>query len=162
MAAGKPLFSFESPDDSPGFLLWQTTNLWQREIKKALDRFDLTHAQFVVLASAYWLGQQQAPVTQVALAEHARIDKMMTSKLLRTLEAKGLLVRAEHEHDTRAKVIELTQAGTKTLVQAVWAVEEFDTVFFGVLGTQQASLSQQLKTLLKAGSETPPDPSTAT
>ncbi|GGE93447.1 MarR family winged helix-turn-helix transcriptional regulator [Hymenobacter cavernae] len=148
MAAANSLFTFASPDDSPGFLLWQASNLWQREIKKALDQFGLTHAQFVVLASAYQLGQQSAPVTQVALAEHARIDKMMTSKLLRTLEGKALLVRTEHEHDTRAKAIELTPAGTKMLVQATWALEEFDATFFGVLGAQQPSLGQLLKQLL--------------
>jgi len=152
MAAANSLFSFASPDDSPGFLLWQASNLWQREIKKALERFSLTHAQFVVLASAHQLEQQPAPVTQVALAEHARIDKMMTSKLLRTLEAKGLLIRAEHEQDTRAKAIELTPAGTKMLVQATWALEEFDVAFFGVLGAQQASLGQQLKLLLSSSS----------
>jgi len=149
-----PLFSFESPDDSPGFLLWQVTNFWQREIKKALERFDLTHAQFVVLASAYQLGQQAAPVTQIALAEHARIDKMMTSKLLRTLEKRGLLVRAEHEQDTRAKAIALTLAGTKMAVQAVWAVEEFDAKFFGVLGTQATNLSQHLRMLLGTAEST--------
>jgi DNA-binding MarR family transcriptional regulator len=150
MASTNSLFAFESPDDNLGFLLWQVTNLWQREIKKALERFNLTHAQFVVLASAHQLDQQATPVTQMALAEHARIDKMMASKLLRTLEAKGLLVRAEHEHDTRAKVIALTPIGTKTLVQAAWAVEEFDKVFFSTLSTQQASLIQPLRALLGA------------
>ncbi|OUJ71897.1 MarR family winged helix-turn-helix transcriptional regulator [Hymenobacter crusticola] len=144
------LFAFESPDDNPGFLLWQVTNLWQRELKKALERFDLTHAQFVVLASAHQLGQHATPVTQIALAEHARIDKMMASKLLRTLEEKGLLVRAEHKQDTRAKAVALTPIGTKTLVQAAWAVEEFDNGFFGVLGTQQESLIRPLRALLGA------------
>jgi len=146
--AANPLFSFESPDDNPGFLLWQATNLWQREIKKALERFDLTHAQFVVLAAAYHLSQQAVPLTQMAVAEHARIDKMMASKLLRALETRGLLTRAEDEHDTRAKTIMLTAIGTKTIVQAVWALEEFDAKFFGALGSQQASFCQQLNALL--------------
>ncbi len=69
------------------------------------ERFGLTHAQFVVLAAAYWLGQQ------------------VTSKLLRTLETfKGLLLRAEHTTDTRAKAISLTPIGVRTAVQAAWAV----------------------------------------
>jgi hypothetical protein len=31
---GKTDFSFEKTEESTGFLLWQVTNLWQREIKK--------------------------------------------------------------------------------------------------------------------------------
>jgi DNA-binding MarR family transcriptional regulator len=147
------LFSFENPDDSPGFLLWQVSNHWQREIKKALDQFGLTHAQFVILAAAYWLGQQGS-VNQTDLATHARTDKMMTSKLLRTLEGKGLLLRAEHTTDTRAKVINLTPAGVRLAVQAAWAVEEFEVQFFASLGTD-AALLKQLKSLLPAVTETP-------
>lgn len=30
-------FEFEKPQDSPGFLLWQATTLWQRQIKKPLS-----------------------------------------------------------------------------------------------------------------------------
>lgn len=145
------LFSFESPDDSPGFVLWQVSNHWQREIKKALEKFGLTHAQFVVLAAAYWLGQQ-GNITQTDLAAHARIDKMMTSKLLRTLEAKGLLLRAEHTTDTRAKAISLTPAGVRAAVQSAWAVEEFENQFFASLGADAAVL-KQLKTLLPVVSE---------
>ena len=48
-------FIFEKPEESTGFLLWQVTNLWQREIKKALEKYGLTHSQFVLIASMYWL-----------------------------------------------------------------------------------------------------------
>ncbi|MFO1259445.1 MAG: hypothetical protein U1E78_13685 [Gammaproteobacteria bacterium] len=30
-------FGFDTPQDSPGFLLWQTTMVWQRQIKKSLE-----------------------------------------------------------------------------------------------------------------------------
>ncbi|MCC2547188.1 MarR family winged helix-turn-helix transcriptional regulator [Hymenobacter sp. BT175] len=140
MSSANPLFSFENPDDSPGFLLWQATNLWQRELKKALARFDLTHAQFVVLAAAYWLSQQREPVTQVALAAHAHIDKMMASKILRLLEGRGLVTRVSQQHDTRANAVTLTATGTRTVVQAAWAVEEFEAGFFGSVPTLQGQL----------------------
>lgn len=151
--AMQSLFSFESPDNSPGFVLWQVSNYWQREIKKALEKFELTHAQFVVLAAAYWLGQKGS-VTQVALATHARIDKMMTSKVLRTLENKKLVQRHEHATDTRAKTIELTPVGVRLVVQAAWAVEEFETSFFAAFNTNPAWF-EQLKELLPIGEEPP-------
>ena len=33
-------FGFDAPEDSPGFLLWQTTISWQRMIKQALELYD--------------------------------------------------------------------------------------------------------------------------
>lgn len=48
-------FQFASPDDSPGFLLWQVSNLWQRKMKAELSDLGLTHVQFVLLAGIVWL-----------------------------------------------------------------------------------------------------------
>jgi MarR family transcriptional regulator, organic hydroperoxide resistance regulator len=77
--------------------------LWKREIKKALEQYDLTHAQFVLLASIHWFTLKELTVTQVILSNHTKIDPMTTSTVLRTLQAKGLLQRQEHETDTRQK-----------------------------------------------------------
>lgn len=61
-------FSVEKPEESSGFLLWQVTNLWQREIKKALENYGLTHSQYVLLASIHWLTIHKQEVTQVVLS----------------------------------------------------------------------------------------------
>lgn len=127
------LFKFGTPSESNGFLLWKTTNLWQREIKKTLKKFDLTHTQFVILASSYWLSKQNKNITQVEIADFIDIDKMMTSNVIRKLIEKKLLDRKEHKTDTRAKVIRLTNKGVKILKKSVKEVENFDVVFFGNL-----------------------------
>lgn len=55
---------------------------------------DLTHVQFVLLASAWWLGEGGGrPPSQVAIARHARTSIQMTSEILRKLEARHLLDR---------------------------------------------------------------------
>jgi len=141
-------FSVEKAEDSPGFLLWQVTSLWQRGIKKALGPFDLTHAQFVLLASAYWLTLQKKNVTQVALADHSRIDPMTTSQVLRTLEEKGFVTRAGHATDTRAKVITVSETGKKLVKPAVAAVEKFDREFFSRLGSRGEAFNNDLQKLL--------------
>lgn len=141
------VFSFDTPDDSSGFLLWQVTSLWQREITKVLKPFNLTHAQFVLLASAFWLTQVQKDVTQANLSEHSKIDPMTTSTVLRTLEAKKLIKRREHDTDTRAKVIELTKQGKAVVKGAVVAVEAFDTHFFTPLSNHIKDFNRQLKKL---------------
>jgi MarR family transcriptional regulator, organic hydroperoxide resistance regulator len=89
-------FSVEKTEDSSGFLLWQVTNLWQREIKKALEKYDLTHSQFVLMASIHWLTLNKEDVTQILLSSHTKIDPMTTSTVLRTLQGKELIQRQEH------------------------------------------------------------------
>jgi DNA-binding MarR family transcriptional regulator len=107
------LFKFETPSESNGFLLWKATNLWQREIKKTLKKFDLTHTQFVILASSHWLTSKTENITQVEIANFIDIDKMMTSNVIRKLIEKKLLKRKEHKTDTRAKTINLTEKELK-------------------------------------------------
>ncbi len=142
-------FSFDKAEDSTGFLLWQVTNLWQREIKKALQKYDLTHAQFVLLASMYWLELHHQEVTQVILSEHTKIDPMTTSTVLRTLQSKKYIKRHEHAIDTRAKTVMLTENGKKISKEAVKTVEKFDKDFFAKLGSKTNEFNKKLLSLLK-------------
>ncbi len=141
-------FSVEKAEDSSGFLLWQVTNLWQREIRKALEPHNLTHSQFVLLASIHWLTLQKQDVTQILLSSHTKIDPMTTSTVLRTLQTKALLQRHEHLIDTRAKTVGLTDKGKKIVKQAVKTIEAFDKRFFAILGNNTPVFNEQLLTLL--------------
>lgn len=145
-------FSYARVEDSPGFLLWQVTALWQRAIREALKPFDLTHSQFVLIASIHWLTLLKREVTQIVLAEHSKIDAMTTSQVLRTLETKGLVERMGHATDTRAKRVVLSTAGAKLVKPAVRAVEKCDRVFFAELG-DPAQFRRELAGLLSFRSE---------
>jgi len=146
--ADDKIFGFEHAEDSTGFLLWQVTNLWQREIKRALEKYDLTHSQFVLLASIAWLSMSHESVTQILLSAHSKIDPMTTSTVLRTLQGKGLIKRQEHATDTRAKTVGLTPEGQKIAKQAVKAVEKFDDDFFKPLGEKSKEFNKRLISLL--------------
>ena len=126
-------FHFKSPKDSPGYLLGQLTMLWQRRLKKVLDPLDLTQTQFVLLAALGWLSKKSNSVTQVDIANQSNADRMMVSKVLRTLEEKGFITRQEHETDTRAKTIQLTTTGENVLQKAIIEVENADLDFFSTL-----------------------------
>jgi len=126
-------FTYKTPNEATGFLLWKTHNHWQREIKKSLKEFDLTHTQFVVLANTFWLSLSNETLTQINIAKQAETDVMMTSNVIRTLEKKGFLNRTEHKTDTRAKAISLTTLGEEVLKKAVKKVEDFDRKFFSNL-----------------------------
>src|SRR5262245_41600507 len=129
----EPKSEWEGPEDSPGFLLWRVTLAWQRAMREALTPHGLTHVQFVLLASSWWLGQSEPP-TQQGLATHAGTDPMMTSQVLRKLEEKGFLERHEDPHDARARRIVLTKPGRALLRKALSDVEAADAAFFAALG----------------------------
>jgi len=141
-------FSYKNSNDATGFLLYKVHNFWQREIKRNLKELNITHTQFVILASAYWLYLQNKEVTQIKIAQHAKIDIMMTSNVIRTLEKKKLLKRTEHKTDTRAKLVILTKKGINILKEAVKKVERFDRKFFGNLKNGK-EFNKELLRLLK-------------
>jgi DNA-binding MarR family transcriptional regulator len=140
---------FEEADESPGFLLWQLTNLWQHRIRSALAPLGITHVQFVLLASAAWFENSEKLMTQAVLARHAHTDIMMTSQVLRTLEEKGLLTRAVHPTDTRARVVSLTTEGREVARRAFTVVETVDAAFFAELGAQYATFLELMRQLIK-------------
>jgi MarR family transcriptional regulator, organic hydroperoxide resistance regulator len=142
------VFSVEKSEESSGFLLWQVTNLWQREIKKALEQYGITHSQFVLLASIHWLILHGEEVTQIVLSNHTKIDPMTTSTVLRTLQKKGLVQRQEHLTDTRAKTVVLTEEGKIVVKKAIVTVEQFDYDFFSLLGHKTVELNKNLIALL--------------
>lgn len=141
---------FDAAHDSPGLLLWQLTNTWQAAQRAALRPFHLTHVQFVLLASLTWLNSE-TPVSQRELAAHARTDPMMTSQVLRTLEAKGLVVRGPHPTDARARALTATPQGAELAQAANTGVEAVDRAFFARLGARQPHFTAMLRELTDSG-----------
>jgi len=137
---------FTDADLSPGLLLWRVTNAWQATQRAALRPFDLTHVQFVLLASLAWR-QGDHPVTQRQLAEHAGADPMMTSQVLRNLEAKGLVERQPHATDARARALAATRAGVDLANRANAAVEHVDRDYFAALGDDGPAFTRMLAQL---------------
>ncbi len=140
--------SFNEPNDNPGFLLWRVTNAWQRQIRAALEPLDLTHVQFVLLASLGWLSETEQNITQVKLALHANTDIMMTSQVVRTLENKHYLERHSDPKDARSKLLSITPTGLALVNQAIKAVETVDKNFFANL-EQPKNFARDLRHLLE-------------
>ena len=138
------------PENNPGFLLWQVTNLWQRCQRSKLDEIGITHVQFILLAGLAWLDQREGPVNQSRLAQFCKTDPMMTSQVVRTLEGQGLLERTRHPTDGRARHLQLTASGAKLLNEAMPMVLETDADFFRALAEDQAVLIDALRRLWHA------------
>jgi DNA-binding MarR family transcriptional regulator len=129
------------PDESPGFVLWRVTLRWQRVMVRALRPLGLTHVQFVLLASAWWLTRVAAEKpSQRRLAEHAATDPMMTSQVLRVLESQGLVTRTADPDDSRALRLAVTDRGARLAQKAVRVVEAADAEFFAAAGDTGSAL----------------------
>lgn len=147
-------FGFDKPEDSPGFLLWQTTITWQRLIKKALEPFDVSHAQFVIMALLLWLEEHKYDTNQIMISNWSKLDKMTVSKSLKKLVTQGFVNRIEHKTDTRAKSVTLTEKGKTFIHQLIPLVEQIDAEFFGqVPQNDQETLIQIFDKLMKGDNE---------
>lgn len=142
-------FGFDAPEDSPGFLLWQTTMIWQRQIKKAIEQYNISHAQFVIMATLMWFEAHGYDTTQILIVNWSKLDKMTVSKSLKKLVQMGFVNRIEHETDTRAKSVSLTEKGKEMVRTLVPIVEGIDNAFFSKASDkQQKSLVQILAKLI--------------
>lgn len=138
---------------SPGLLLWRVTNRWQAAMRAALAPHELTHVQYVLLASLTWLSDREPErlVTQADLAGFAATDPMMTSQVVRTLERAGLVERLPHPTDGRARVLRPTADGVAAARGATADVEAADAAFFSPVDA--AAFATRLAALA-----TPPEP----
>lgn len=147
------------PENSPGYLLWQAANHWQRAQRAALAPIGITHVQFVLLAGLAWLEEHEGPVHQARLARFCHTDAMMTSQVLRTLEREDLILRTVDPDDNRARRLTLTQDGADRLNQAMPRVREADDRFFGALGGDRRAMIEALRTVWHAARAEPAEAS---
>jgi DNA-binding MarR family transcriptional regulator len=133
------------PLQSSGFWLHHAALAWRRQLDARLADLPLTHTQFNLLASTSWLGRDNTGPTQQQAATLAGADRMMASKVLASLEQRGLLVRRTHPSDTRAKRLEVTPEGRELVHRAVRIVAEIDEAIFGPAGPERDQLREQLR-----------------
>ena len=142
--------AFESPSESLGFTIWSTTNLWQRKIKERLDPHDITHVQFLLLSTLAALNiDADSSITQRMVSVHSGCDKMMVSKVLRTLEEKRLILRKDHVSDTRSKSLLITTKGMELLKRATPDFLQAESSFFESLGKKEKTFRKRVRKINK-------------
>lgn len=134
---------------SPAYQLWLASNAWQRQMRRALQPWNLTHVQFMILASVQLLGEEsEGCVTQRNVARFAGIDENMTSQVIRTLEDDGLLERQKHPTDGRAFRLVLTEKGAALTADARVEVRKVSQAFFAPIGDRGEELADLLRILV--------------
>lgn len=104
----------------------RSTLAWQRAVTSALRPLELTHVQFVLLGTVWWLVEPARGAEQLwsqrQIATHAGADVVMTSHVVRTLEHRGLLARIADPADARVRRLLMTAAGRVLAQRAVQVV----------------------------------------
>ena len=132
----KEISVHDTPDRSPGFLLWHISTAWRGSIEMMLKSMSLTHPQFVILATLGWLTRKGDRVTQALIGKMAGLDPNTVSQIIRGLEQKELIMR-EKSSDGRVKNPILTMKGSDILKRALPAVEAKDAEFFHNLTVEE-------------------------
>jgi DNA-binding MarR family transcriptional regulator len=142
------LFPYSQPEEKIGYLLWQSSMRWQREADAALSGLGVTQTQFAILAGAAWLLREKKSITQNEIAEYARVDKTMTSRLIAKLESQGVFKRVSGA-DQRERQVSVTAKGRTLLKKSFAILQVSDTAFISSISrSEERDLSQILRKLL--------------
>jgi len=126
---------------SPGFWLHHAALAWRTLFDRRLRPLNLTPTQFMLLSAAGWLAAAadradaaSQPPTQQEVADFAGADRMMTSKVLQTLEERGLIARAPDPGDARLKRLRPTEQGIILIRRGIRIAVDLDDELFGERG----------------------------
>jgi MarR family transcriptional regulator, organic hydroperoxide resistance regulator len=148
-----------TPPHTPtiGSLVWHVTLRWRAAVDRAVAPLGLTHAQYSALASLRALTTAGERPSQRRLATYTGLGPIYISKLIRTLEAAGLVARAPDPDDARAVLLSLTAHGIEVIDRAVPIVRALNDTLLEPLGgpasAQTAELRATLLTLLRTAPE---------
>lgn len=147
------MYTERVPPPSTGYLIWHLSLRWRAALDRALAPLGLTSSQYGLLASLVGLSRDGARPSQRELADFAGLERMHVSKLIRGLERAGLVERAGHPDDARARQLVVTERGAEVVAAARRKVVELDeqrlAPLGGLAGARSAELTETLLTLLR-------------
>lgn len=131
-----------------GFSMWKLSNLWQRQLNLVLTKYNLTHAQFAVLDAVYFLSFNSKQLTQSKICQFAGTDKMMTSKIISSLEEKKFAKRVENKEDLRSNSIGITEKGKSICEKAKKDIQNFEAKFFSSLEKKGKNFQKKIELII--------------
>ena len=148
---------FKQPEDSLGYLLWQTAHGWMRRLNSELFEMGLTHLQMIALGSTAWLTGISGPPSQARLAKFCAMDPMLISKVVRTLERKNAIARTHDPSDTRSKLLSVTDEGNRIILRCIPVIERAYENFFAPVGEREPQFHDTLLHLFRSMKATEED-----
>ncbi len=127
-------------------LLIHSATLLERHLEQALTPLNLQLREYLAL---YMLADnEQESVSPTQLSEYLKATRTQVTRLLDSLEAKGLAMRIADTADRRSLALRLTDAGQQLLTEAIPLVEQAHLCAWSALGpTSTHAMQQQLHQL---------------
>jgi DNA-binding MarR family transcriptional regulator len=130
-----------------GLLIWQTSNLWQSNIRKQIAESNLSFNEYLILETVYNLSKFLTEINQVDIVKHSFIDKSVVSAKLTKL-GKKKLIKKMTPNDNRSNKLKLTKEGIIIVEKFINDVIEVENVFFSKLNQETFNFINSLKLLL--------------
>ena len=130
-----------------GLLIWQTSNLWQSNIRKQIAKSNLSFNEYLILETVYNLSKFLTEINQVDIIKHSFIDKSVVSAKLTKLDKKKLIKKLT-PNDNRSNKLALTREGKIIVEKIINDVIEVENVFFRKLNQESFNFINSLKLLL--------------
>ena len=130
-----------------GLLIWQTSNLWQSNIRKQIAKSNLSFNEYLILETVYNLSKLLTEINQVDIVKHSFIDKSVVSAKLTKLDKKKLIKKMT-PNDNRSNKLALTREGIIIVEKIINDVIEVENVFFSKLNQESFNFINSLKLLL--------------
>jgi DNA-binding MarR family transcriptional regulator len=132
-----------------GALVWRLTMRWRAAVDRAVGPFGLTHAQFSALASLRQLTGLGEEPSQRRLAEFTGLGPIYVSKLVRSLERAGMVIRSPDPSDGRAVLLTLTSEGVDVIDRAAVVVRALNDELTSPLGAPGSAELQAFRSALQ-------------
>ena len=130
-----------------GLLIWQTSNLWQSNIRKQIAKSNLSFNEYLILETIYNLSKFLTEINQVDIVKHSFIDKSVVSAKLTKLYKKKLIKKMT-PNDNRSNKLALTREGIIIVEKIINDVIKVENVFFSKLNQESFNFINSLKLLL--------------
>jgi DNA-binding MarR family transcriptional regulator len=130
-----------------GLLIWQTSNLWQSNIRKQILKSNLSFNEYLILETVYNLSKFLSEINQIDIVKHSFIDKSVVSAKLTKLYKKKL-IKKMIPNDNRSNKLALTREGIIIVEKIINDVIEVENVFFSKLNQESFNFINSLKLLL--------------
>ena len=130
-----------------GLLVWQTSNVWQSNLRKLLRDYNISLNEYLILEAIFNLDKTNKNISQIAITKNTSIVTSVVSSKLTFLEDKKFIKRL-YSGNNRSKKITLTKNGYDLVENLIKNVERVEKHFFEKLNQETFNFTNSLKLLL--------------
>ena len=129
-----------------GLLVWQTSNVWQSNLRKLLKDYNISLNEYLILETIFNLDKINKNISQIAISKNTSIVTSVVSSKLTFLEDKKFIKRL-YSGNNRSNKITLTKNGYDLVENLIQNVERVEKQFFEKLNQETFNFTNSLKLL---------------